>query len=120
MTTRLLPPDEWPKLAGTEADAIWRDLDPALSHVIVVELDGDIVGTWILMSVLHAECLWIAPQYRKRASVGRRLWTTMQRTARSLGAPVVATAALSDDVRQMLDRIGAIHVPGDHYAMRVI
>lgn len=119
MTSRLLPVEEWPRLDGTEAAEIWRHLDPARTHVLAVEQDGAIVGTWVLMNVLHAECLWIAPEYRGKTSVARRLWTAMQRTARALGVPAVATAALTDDVRQLLEHVGATKVPGDHYAMRI-
>lgn len=119
MSARILPPEEWPRLAGTEAETIWPLLDPRRAHVLVVEHGDAIVGTWVLMNVLHAECLWIAPEHRHGVSVARRLWTFMRRTARSLGVPVVATAALTDDVRALLDHVGATKVPGDHYAMRV-
>lgn len=119
MTSRVLPENEWPRLAETEAGQIWPLLDPKRSHVLVVESDGEIVGTWILMNVVHAECLWIAPEYRGHASVARRLWLSMRKAARAMGVPVVATAALSDDVRALLDHVGATKVLGDHYAMRV-
>lgn len=119
MTTRMLPPDEWHRLAGTEAESIWPHLDPNRADVLVVEDDGVIVGTWILMDVLHAECLWIAPAYRQKVSVARRLWTAMHRLARGMGVPIVATAAVSDDVRHILDHAGAVKVPGDHYAVKV-
>lgn len=119
MTSRILPPEEWPRLAGTEAGALWPHFDPARVTVLVVEHDAAIVGTWVLMNVLHAECLWISPAYRGRTSVARRLWSVMQRTASSLGVPAVATAAISDEVRGLLEHVGAKKVPGDHYAMRV-
>jgi len=119
MTSRVLPPEEWHRLVGTEAELIWPHLDPARSHVLAVEHNGAIVGTWVLMQVLHAECLWIAPSHRGRTSVARRLWTAMQRTARGLGAKAVATAAMTDDVRRLLDHVGATKVLGDHYAMRI-
>lgn len=119
MTTRILPIDEWPKLSGTEAGLITHALDPERSHVLVVEQNEEIVGCWVLMNVLHAECLWIAPAHRGHTSVARRLWAFMQHTAQTLGVPVVATAALTDDVRELLDHVGAVKVPGDHYAMKV-
>lgn len=118
MTTRILPPDEWARLAGTEAETVWPHLPPS-AHVLVVEQDDQIVGCWVLMSVLHAECLWIASAHRGKASVARRLWAFMRRTAAGLGAPVVATAAVTDDVRRLLEHVGATKVPGDHYAMRM-
>lgn len=119
MTTRILPPEEWHRLNGTEAEAVWAQFDPARVTVLVVESEGAIVGTWVLMNVLHAECLWIAPAHRGRTAVARRLWAFMQRTARAIGVPAVATAALTDDVRRLLDHVGATKVPGDHYAMRI-
>lgn len=119
MITRILPESEWPKLIGTEAEAVWPHLDPGKSQVIVVE-DGDqIVGTWTLMYVLHAECLWIAPSHRKGASVGRRLLSALHAMAKKMDVGTVATAAQTDDVRAMLDHIGAQKLVGDHYVMRM-
>lgn len=119
MTSRILPREEWARLVGTEAETVWPLLDPARAEVLVVEHDGDIVGTWILMNVVHAECLWIAPAHRHGVSVARRLWTLMRRTAAAMGVPVVATAAVTDEVRSLLDHVGAVKVAGDHYAMRI-
>jgi hypothetical protein len=117
-SARQLPPDEWPRLVGTEAERIRPHL-PSGSRVLVVEDGPAIVGCWILMPVVHAECLWIAAAHRGKASVARRLWTVMQRTAQAMGVPIVATAALTDDVRHLLEHVGATKVPGDHYALRV-
>lgn len=114
MTTRVLPPDEWHKLAGTEAEQAWPHLT-ASSQVLVVEHEDQIVGCWVLMPVLHVECFYIAPEHRKRASVGRRLLAGMARLVRLAGGSRVWTAAMSDDVRGLLDHIGATKVPGDHY-----
>ena len=119
MTTRVLPPGEWPRLAGTEAESLWPLLNPASASVLVVEDEEAIVGVWVLMSVLHAECLWIAAEHRGKTAVARRLWSGMQRVATDRGAKVVATAAISDDVRALLEHVGAMKVPGDHYAMKV-
>lgn len=119
MTSRILPREEWAKLAGTEAEPLIAHFDPARTSILVVEHDGAIVGTWTLMEVLHAECLWIAPAHRKHSAVARRLWAFMRRTAREMGVSIVATAAVSDDVRGLLAHVGATKVDGDHYAMRV-
>lgn len=119
MTTRILPPEEWPRLEGTEAGSVWRSLDPESASVIVVEDGGSIVGVWVLMTVLHAECLWIADAHRGKAAVARRLWAAMQREAHAMGVEAVATAATTDDVRALLDHVGAMKLPGDFYAMKV-
>lgn len=119
MTTRILPPTEWPRLVGTEAEAAIASLTDA-ARVIVVEHDGAIVGCHLLQPVLHAECLWIHPDYRKRASVGRRLWAHVQRTARDhFQVRWFATSAMSDEVRTLLRHVGAVHLDGDHYMVPV-
>jgi N-acetylglutamate synthase-like GNAT family acetyltransferase len=119
MTTRLLPPEEWARLAGTELDGVWANL-PASARVVVVEdEEGRIVGCWSLFSVLHVEGVWIAPEHRGRSAVARRLLVGMRHQARDMGASGVCTAAVSDDVRALLDHLGAARVPGDHYVMSV-
>lgn len=116
--TRILPREEYPRLAGTEAEQVWPLL-PSTAQVIVVESGNAIVGCWTLTPMLHAECLWIAPEHRKRTGVGRRLWTTLRRLTRAAGADRVWTAAMSDDVRALLENAGAKQIPGDHYVMRM-
>jgi hypothetical protein len=112
-TTRVLPPAEWPGLVGTELEVVWPHMRPQDS-VVVVEDRGDIVGCWALLTVKHVEGLWIAPAHRGRSSVGRRLLAGMG----ALVGPStpVFTAALTDDVRQLLSRIGT-RLPGDHYVL---
>lgn len=119
-STRILPPAEWPRLAGTEAASVWPRLDPALASVLVVEDEhGAIVGSWLLLRVLMAECLWIDPAHRGKGSVARRLWAFMRRTAQSMGFAVVGTAAMSEDVRNLLAHVGATKIPGDVYTLGV-
>lgn len=119
MTTRLLPVVEWPRLQGTEAEALYPLLQPDRSIVVVVE-DGDqIVGCHVLLWVLHAECLWIHPAHRGKTSVARRLWRTVQRTARACGVHALMTAACDDTVRGLLAHAGAAQLPGDHFMVPV-
>lgn len=119
MTTRLLPPADWSRLQGTEAEQLYPLLNPATAGVVVVE-DGDrIVGCHVLMWVLHAECLWIHPDHRGKSSVARRLWGTVQRTARAWGVHALMTAACDDTVRGLLAHAGAAQLPGDHFMVPV-
>lgn len=116
----MLPADEWPKLAGTEAEQVWPLLDPAKTSIVVVERDGVIVGCHVLTWYLHAECLWIAPADRGLASVGRRLWMSVQRIAREhWGVSSVITGAVDDRVRGLLAHVGATQLPGDQYVVPV-
>lgn len=119
MTTRILPPDEWPRLVGTEAEQLWPLLDPSTARVVVVEHDGAIVGCHVLMQVVYAECLWVHPDHRGKSSVARRLWSGVQETARGLGVHAVATHAIDDTVRGLLAHVGAVRVPGDAYMVPV-
>lgn len=118
MTSRLLPREEWPKLAGTDAATAWPLLTDA-ARVVVVEHDGQIVGCHLLQPVLHAECLWVHPDHRGKASVARRLWAAVQRTAREqFGASWFATGCASDDVRVLLAHVGAVPLP-EHFMVPV-
>lgn len=117
MTTRVLPQYEWPRLVGTELETVWPVLNPAQADILVVEDAGVIVGCWAVIRYVHVEGLWIAPSARRKASVGRRLWLGLQKLAQHLGATSVLTGAMSDDVRALLDHVGATKLPGDHYVM---
>lgn len=118
MTARILPPEEYPRLNGTEAETVWPLLTEA-ARVIVVEHEGQIVGCHLLQPTLHAECLWIHPDHRGRASVARRLWWAVRETARShFGVGWFETGCASEDVRALLDHIGAVKLP-DAYMVPV-
>jgi hypothetical protein len=119
VTARVLPPAEWPRLEGTEAAQVWPLLDPARARVTVVEDEsGAIVGCWVAYLMVHAECLWIAPAHRGKPSVGRRLLRALGSAVRELGGDRAWTAAITDDVREMLARIGARQLAAaDHYVM---
>jgi hypothetical protein len=119
VTTRELPPDEWAKLAGTDSADIWPMLAPGQAKVLVVEDGEAVVGSWLLLPVWHAECLWIAPSHRGRAAVGRRLWVGLRRMLRDLGVGGFITGALSDEVRGLLAHVGARPLPGDHYVVSI-
>lgn len=119
MTARILPKEEWPKLRGTEAESVWPFLNHERASVVVVEHDGMIVGCQVLMYVLHAECLWIAPEFRGKSSVGRRLWEAVQRAARSTGATALITGACDETVRGLLAHVGASKIPGEQYSIPI-
>lgn len=119
MTTRLLPPADWARLAGTELETVWPHL-PASARVIVVEDEaGAIVGCWALFSCVHVEGVWVAPEHRARTAVARRLLVGMRHEARDLGAQSVVTGALTDDVRQLITGLGGKALPGDLYVIPV-
>lgn len=117
MTTRTLPPHEWPRLDGTELEPVWRLLNPDDTEIVAVE-DGDrLVACWALLRVYHVEGVWIHPDYRKRFSVVWRLLAAMRALCQKLGIGRVVTAAMSDDVRDLIVSLNGHRLPGEHYVM---
>lgn len=120
MTVRILPPAEWARLAGTEAQALWKHLDPERAKVVVVEEHGQIIATHTLMWVLHAECLWVHPGWRGRLSVLGRLWMKVQAVARAMGARTLMTAQIPEQpILPLLQRVGAKKLDGDHFVVSI-
>lgn len=118
-TTRVLPQAEWSKLEATNAAGIWPHLDPQWAAPVVVEQDGQIVGSCLLLLMLHPECLWIAPAHRKRASVARRLWGSIQTIARGCRFKTMAASAETDEMRAILSALGATPWPAEAFLMPV-
>ena len=120
MITRVLPPEEWPLLEGTELEKVYPHLNPKEAKVIVVEDGSLIVGCWALLPFLHAECVWVHPDYRKQAkSPAVRLLRGMRQIARETGAKSVITSALSDEVVGLIEHIGGEELPGRHFVIPV-
>lgn len=116
LSTRELPSAEWPKLAGTELEAVWPILTPEAKVIVVEDEAGAIVGCWALMQFWHAEGVWIAPAYQKRTSVARRLWLGMRGLAAQAGVARVITAAADDQIVALLDKHG-IKLPAQEYVL---
>lgn len=117
MITRLLPPEEWARLEGTDLGVlVTRGLLPQDTHVLVVEDDGAIVGAWSLMPLWHAEGVWVHPDHRGKTAVPRRLMAGMRAEAATLGASVVLTASLDDSISRLLTHLGALELPGRHFS----
>jgi len=117
MTTRELPRVEWAKLEGTELWPFVNQNPDAVLSVLVVE-DGDqIVGCWGLVTLLHAEGVWIREDKRGTTGVARRLLSAMRKHLRMLGMKGVMTGARPDDARvqSILDGLHAERLPYIQY-----
>ncbi len=119
LQTRILPPDEWPRLAGTEAEALIGHLDPAHAAVLVVERGGEIVGTWVALQTLHAECVWVSTAVGNPVGVARKLIDGMFDIARASGLRSIYTSAMTDEVRGMIERLGGSELPGSAHVIPV-
>lgn len=119
MTSRVLPYAEWPKLDEVGAETVWHLLDPEHAQILVIEDEGQIVGTLTLMSVLHTECLWIKPSHRKGYGVMKRLLDGMWAGARAQGFRALWSGSMSDTMTNILHRLGASEVPGKAFVFPV-
>jgi GNAT superfamily N-acetyltransferase len=116
VTTRILPPHEWPALAATELGAMLAGMAPDAATVFVTEDDGAIVGAWSLITIAHVEGLWIAPEHRRRGRVLLRLWNALVDLAAARGITTVWTGSITSEVTGMLEARGAHRLP-DMFAL---
>lgn len=100
---RVLPPEEWPRLAGTALEALWPHLAPEHTRIVVVEADGAIVACWAATRFVHLEGAWIAAGHQRAA---RRLLTSTRAQVRALGASYAVTGATGPDVAAVIARLG--------------
>jgi hypothetical protein len=117
-TTRLLPPEEWPRLAGTAADGLWQHCRPDHTRMVVVEdAEGVIVACTVLYHVVHAECPWIAPDARRSAAVGRALLRGIAEQVTAWSSVTLMVNATLDHLRALIRRLGGMPLPGDWYVL---
>lgn len=105
LALRVLPPEEWPKLAGLEIAALLPWLVPEDTRVLVVEDNDAIVGVWAATRVVHLEGVWIDPAYRRQVPVVRRLLRGAWSVAKAWGAKACWTGAQTDEVRALIQKL---------------
>lgn len=119
MRERILPPEEWHRLDGTEAESLWPLLDPDNAKVIAVEKDGELVGCWVAMRTVHAECVWIKPSHRGVFGVAMRLLKGMGRVAQEWGTNKVITGSVTPHVTDLIRRLGGVPLPCESFVLPV-
>jgi len=119
LMARVLPPEEWPRLNGTEAELLWPHMNPEQTRVLVVEDEGRIVATWTLLRVVHAECLWVAPGHRGIFGVAKRLLDLMKKEASAWNVAAVMTGSLTPHVTGLIQRFGGVPVPFESFILPV-
>ena len=121
MTTRVLPPDEWSRLAGTELEPALELMNPKHVTVFVVEdEDGAIIGCWSFAPYYHVEGLWIHSDHRKRGRVLAKLWSQLRYLADVVGCKSVLTGAVTLEVAELLEHRGAMLLPSVTYALPLV
>jgi hypothetical protein len=116
LATRILPREEYGRLEGTELADVPV---PDGASVVVVEDEDAIVGCWMLVTVCHAEGVWIAPAYRRKGGVALRLLRGMRTLAKAHGASQVCTSSLDGSVTRLIERLHGQRLPGEHFLFPV-
>jgi hypothetical protein len=119
VTTRVLPVEEWATLKDNDLATTVAYLNPENTQVVVVEDNGEIVGCWAVLRLVHVEGLWIAPSHRKRASVVRSLFVAMCDAVRRFNTTTVMTGVMTDDVRRLLRHVNAQKVEVEQYVFNI-
>src|SRR5262249_22478594 len=92
-------------------------IDDAHTNVMVIEKDGVIIAHWCLVPVYHAECVWISEEHRGNPVVAKRLLLGMKTMANEVGAQVIITTSTSDQVSEILRKLEAEKLVGEHWAI---
>lgn len=117
MQTRILDRSEWAAaLVGTELETI-HPLLPDGAQIVVVEDNGQVLACQAVYPQTVIEGLWVKPEYRGNPRVARRIFTGMVQTALGMGARSVQTAAVDPVVAGMIERLGAVELPGRHFSL---
>ena len=117
--TRVLPVEEWHRLAGTELETLAPLLSPETTWIVVVEREGVIVACWAVTQMVHLEGIWIHPAHRTSPSIGRALLRGAWAQVRALGARWAITGATSDEVRALIGKMGGTRLPGEAYILPI-
>jgi len=125
MRARLLPPEEWDRLRGTELEALYPLLSPDAAKIIVIEVEREespdafpeIVGTWAVYPQVHAEGIWIAPRFRSKGVVAKHLMEGLASVLSQFEASGFCTASMSDEVTSLIKGLGGEELPGKHFVV---
>lgn len=120
MKARILPPEEWSRLIGTEAELVWPQVDSLNADVLVVEDGDEIVGTWMFLKVVHAECFWISPKHKASFAVGKRLIQGLRDQGKKWGVASVITGSVDPHVTDMIERFGGKPMPCESFILPVV
>jgi len=99
MNVRILKPEEWVRLKGSEIPDLMPFVAPQNVAVIVAEDEhGEIIGTVMALQVTHLEGFWIDPKHRG-GIIPRALLRQAYAMARMRGECWMLGGAADDDER---------------------
>ncbi len=111
MKARVLPREEWAKLEVSGIPQIGLTLRPEDVQILVVEDGERVVATMGVFRVTHFESLWIDPEYRGNAGLGRRLIKAGIEAARKWTDRWVWGASDTEHMNDIISRIGGKPLP---------
>lgn len=122
LTSRLLPPEEWDKVAHVPPFSTVGIPDPDHWRVLVVEdAEGKVVAVSHLYDMVHWDSFWIDPAHQGKAAAFRAMVTSGLETLGTLGIQVVHTTVPNDrpDLQQLVLDFGYQQAPGQLYLLYV-
>lgn len=116
MNTRVLPREEWHRLAETNNPQICGSVPPDDVRVVVVEDGGKIVGSMAVIRVTHLENIWLE---KPRAGVASALIKAAHAEARQWAKGwIMANVGWGRDrVAESVEAFGGSKIPVDTYLM---
>lgn len=107
LSTRLLPREEWEPLRTIPTLVESFDHLPAETVIVALEHDQRLVGVAPIVPVWMAEGPWIHPDYR--GGIGfSMLARAIRQTAKAKGLHGIFMTSNTDEIRDLLLRIGAV------------
>lgn len=119
MRTRILAPDEWDRLEGTELPPLLPYISPDNAAMVVVEDEGKVVASLAVLRASHLEGLWISPDKRGNAGVARALLRQAAELVRIRGEQWALGGCSDDRMRRLIGKLGGVQVPVELYALWV-
>jgi hypothetical protein len=117
ITQRILPPEEWGRVASIEPFASGGLPDPAHWRIVVVERDGQIVACCSLFDAVHWDLFWVAESERGNPVVFKELIEGGVTVMDEFDVQQVHTTVPwgNPAIEEMLQRFGFRPAPGTLY-----
>lgn len=118
LSVRDLPEEEWEKLRDHPSLGGHPLPHPKTSRAIVVERDGEIVGVWFAIQVVHLEPIWLKKEERSTGA-GLLLFRGMKRLLDSCSLKRVFSFSDNPVISAYLGRLGFVKLPYEIHALEV-
>lgn len=121
MTTRILPPEEWARIAHTDLGPVVMAVNPDAVTVVVAEDEqGAIAGCWALINFAHLEGMWVDPAHRRKGVVLKRMWNTICDVAAERGLGSVLTGSVDPSVTAWIEHRGGEKLPFESFVLPLV